>query len=77
MSGNPFADSVVHLGLAELDVILDALDEAAEHRADRGNSECKACRAEYGGLCYDHAGDLIKADRYAAVARQLREEACR
>jgi hypothetical protein len=77
MSGNPFADSVVHLDEAQLDTVLAAFDEAAEHRADRGNSECAACRAEYGGLCYDHAGDLLKADRYAATARQLRQEAAR
>jgi hypothetical protein len=77
MSGNPFADSVVHLDEAQLGIVLAALDEAAEHRADRGNSRCAACRAEYGGLCYDHADDLIKADRYATTALQLREEAAR
>jgi hypothetical protein len=75
MSRHPYADAAAHLDEAQLRTVLAALDEAAEHRADRGNSPCAACEAEYGGLYCDHTGDLIKADRYATVALQLREEA--
>lgn len=77
MTGNPFADSVVHLGAGELAVVLDALNDGVEYRSTRGSQYCGACNAEYGGLCYDHAGDLDRADRYAELGRRLREEAGR
>lgn len=67
----------VTLDEAQLGTVLDALDDAVEYRRERGGEPCMACEAEYGGLCYDHAADEGRYDRYAATARQLRQEAGR
>jgi hypothetical protein len=77
MSRHPYAGAAAHLGAAELAVVLDALGDAAEYRSARGSQYCAACEAEYGGLCYDHAGDLDRADRYAELGRQIRRAASR
>ena len=54
-------------------VLGQALADAISHRDPSGF--CSACEAEYGGLCYDHAVDLDKADAYLALARGLGIEA--
>jgi hypothetical protein len=57
------------LSPAGLSVFAAALSDAITHRDPTG--QCTACEAEYGGLCYYHAGDLDKTDAYLALARQL------
>jgi len=61
MSAELTAEQLVMLG--------QALGDAIEHRDPPG--ACQDCEAEYGGLCYDHAGDLDKTDAYLQLARQL------
>ncbi len=67
----------VTLDAAQLETVLDALDDAVELRHGIGGRECADCDAHPAGLCEDHAADLGRADRYAATARQLRMEARR
>jgi hypothetical protein len=57
------------LSPAALSVLAAALSDAITYRDPAG--QCTACEAEYGGLCYDHAGDLDKTDAYLALAGQL------
>jgi len=54
-------------------VLGQALADAVSHRDPSG--ACLDCEEEYGGLCYDHAADLDKADAYLALARGLGIEA--
>ncbi len=77
MSGNPFADSVVHLDEAHLDTVLAALGDALAYRKERAGGYCAACEREYAGLCYEHVGDEEAADAYAVLAVELRQEAAR
>jgi len=65
------------LDAAQLAAVLDALDDAAEWRCDRGGQPCEACEAAPDGLCDDHDTDIERGRRYAAAARQLRQEAGR
>jgi hypothetical protein len=65
------------LDAAQLDTVLGALDEAAESRQEHGARPCGECGSRADGLCEDHGADLERAGRYAATARQLRQEAGR
>lgn len=65
------------LEAAQVDTVLDALDEAGEGRHARADRECGDCDTSPDGLCDDHSGDLERASRYDAIARQLRQEAGR
>jgi hypothetical protein len=77
VSRRPHANAAAHLDEAQLDTVLDALDDAADHRTPGPRDACEDCKAEYGGLCFDHATDLLRADRYAAAARKLRQKSGR
>ena len=77
MSKHPYADAAAHLNEGELAVVIDALEDAAGWRAAVPQDACPACRADWTGLCFDHAGDVLRAGRYAALAMQLRREAGR
>ena len=57
------------LSTAQLATLGQALADAVEWRQPAG--VCHDCDAEYGGLCYDHAGDEERADAYLALARAL------
>jgi hypothetical protein len=57
------------------EVLSQALADAVNYRGPSG--QCTACEAEYGGLCYDHAGDLGQSDAYLALARELGIEVAR
>ena len=59
------------LGAAQLATVLDALDVAGEHRRHRASLSCGDCAQEPGGLCSDHAADLIRAGEYDDLAAQL------
>lgn len=55
-----------------VEVLGRALADAAGYREARGSdSACADCEASPSGLCYDHAGDLDRADAYRDLARQL------
>jgi hypothetical protein len=70
--------AAVVLDEAQLDVVLDALADAAEYRIAAGARGCLDCASADGpGLCPDHDADLDRAQRYTATARQLRMEAGR
>jgi hypothetical protein len=77
VSGNPFAESVVHLDAAQLDIVLGALADAAEYRWVMAQVGCEACGRLHPAMCADHARDEELSDRYEATARQLRMEAHR
>ncbi len=55
----------------------EVLGRALAYRKERANGYCAACEREYGGLCYDHAGDEEAADAYEALAAELMQEARR
>lgn len=67
----------VCLDAAQLDTVLDALDEAVAARHVSAGRECADCDMSPAGLCDGHSGDLERAGRYDATARQLRQEAGR
>jgi hypothetical protein len=76
-SNQATAATLIGLDAAQLDTVLDALDDAVEYRHSIGGRECGDCDVAPDGLCDGHATDLGKASRYAATARQLRQEAGR
>lgn len=56
------------------EVLSRALADALAYRKERANGYCAACEREYGGPCYDHAGDEDAANSYEALARELMQE---
>jgi hypothetical protein len=77
VSRHPYADAAAHLDEAQFDTVLAALDEGAENRWIRAQGECAHCDRLYPARCADHARDEEMSARYAATARQLRQEAGR
>ena len=58
MSGAESAD----LTPQQAEVLGRPLADALAYRKERATGYCAACEREYGGLCYDHAGDEKAAD---------------
>lgn len=77
MSRHPYADAAAHLDEAQLDAVLDALDDAAGYRWGRAQVICDECARLDPARCAEHTRDEDKADQYDAVARRLRMEAGR
>jgi hypothetical protein len=74
---NAACEQCICLDPAQLDTVLDGLDEAADGRQVSAARVCSDCEAHPAELCGDHADDLDRAGRYSATARQLRQEAGR
>jgi hypothetical protein len=71
--GEAIRDWMADLPEEGREFLREALGDAIEYRrAEAG--DCADCAAEYGGLCYDHAGDEMAADRYADRLAQLNAE---
>jgi hypothetical protein len=77
MSRHPYANAAAHLDEAQLDTVLDALDDAADYRWLSAQASCEHCNRLDPARCADHARDEELSDRYTAVARQLKQEAGR
>ena len=65
---------VAALDAAQLDTVLDALDDAADYRQLRSPASCADCRTADPGRCDDHGRDADLTRRYDALSRQLRQE---
>jgi hypothetical protein len=55
----------------QLEVMLDALDDAARWRGHRAAAVCQDCADSPVELCQAHADDLDRIDRYGALFRQF------
>jgi hypothetical protein len=71
------ARELAAMDAVQLETVLDALADAAEYRSVRAGARCPDCDAGYGDLCYDHAGDVERADAYGQLAQRLQREAGR
>jgi hypothetical protein len=68
----------VTLDAAQLDRVLDALDDAATYRRRQVGESCADCDAAADeGVCADHLDDFDLADAYDMVAGDLKREAGR
>jgi hypothetical protein len=61
------------LTVKQLATLGHALTDAIEWRDPDG--PCRACQAEPGGLCEDHAGDVLRVSAYRQLAADLGLEA--
>ena len=65
----------VTLNGAQLDDVLDALNDAAEYRLARGNDDQCEPGGVWSGICDDHRKAAQKAIRYASLALRLEKAA--
>jgi mono/diheme cytochrome c family protein len=69
------AVAVAALDAAQLQTVLDALDDGADYRQQHGPASCADCHTADPNRCADHDRDNDLSRRYGALSRQLRQQA--